>query len=228
MPRVGNRDFPYTPQGREAADRYARQTGQRAQDLGVDQARGRVRSPDPDANPNVYRTMTEDIRARDESRRPRAAVGRGTGFLPTDYDYGKLRRRGPDTLSDRVTRDRGPAPGPWGSPSPRPPRPVPMPRSGPMPRPSGPMPRPSEPTIRSIAIGKQMQAILSQMSPEDQRNPEAVNRIVQEVNARARKSADEYGPYGYADETRKEHEDRLWDRDWDEDWRGREWHPRRA
>ena len=37
----------------------------------------------------------------------------------------------------------------------------------------------------------------------------------------------EFGPYGYADETRKEHEDRLWDRDWDEDWRGHKWHPER-
>jgi hypothetical protein len=35
-----------------------------------------------------------------------------------------------------------------------------------------------------------------------------------------------YGRWGYADETKRQHFDRMWDRDWDEDWRGRQWHPR--
>lgn len=34
-----------------------------------------------------------------------------------------------------------------------------------------------------------------------------------------------YGRWGYAGETRRQHEDRLWDRDWDEDTRGRKWGP---
>ena len=38
-------------------------------------------------------------------------------------------------------------------------------------------------------------------------------------------AADRYGRWGYADETRRQHEDRLWDRDWDEDTRGRKWRP---
>jgi hypothetical protein len=187
MPRVGQREFPYTLQGRQAADRYARQTGQAAQDRLGDQV-----GQDPRANPNVYRTTMQEIRDRDQARRPRADVGRGTGFLPEDYDYGKLRRRGPDTRSDRVTRDRGPGPGPWGSPSPGAPMPVPIPGGGPMPGPSQLDPR----SIRSAAISAQMQAILAQMSPEDQRNPEAVNQIVQEVNDSARRAAGGYGPWG--------------------------------
>jgi hypothetical protein len=187
MPRVGQRNFPYTPQGRQAADQYARQTGQAAQDRRGDQV-----GQDPRANLNVYRTTMQEIRDRDQARRPRADVGRGTGFLPEDYDYGKLRRLGPDTRSERVTRDRGPGPGPWGSPPPGAPMPVPIPGGGPMPGPSQLDPR----SIRSAAISAQMQAILAQMSPEDQRNPEAVNQIVQEVNDSARRAAGGYGPWG--------------------------------
>ena len=93
------------------------------------------------------------------------------------------------------------------------------------------MPGPSQldpRSVRSAAIGAQMQAILAQMSPEDQRNPEAVNRMVQEVNNSARRAAGGYGPWGYAGETRQQHDDRLWDRDWDEDVSGRPWDSRRG
>jgi hypothetical protein len=149
MPRVGQREFPYTLQGRQAADRYARQTGQAAQDRLGDQV-----GQDPRANPNVYRSMTQDIQHRGQARRPRADVG--------------------------------------GSPPPGAPMPVPMPGGGPMPGPSQLDPR----SIRSAAISAQMQAILAQMSPEDQRNPEAVNQMVQKVNESARRAAGGYGPWG--------------------------------
>ena len=57
---------------------------------------------------------------------------------------------------------------------------------------------------------------------------QATTQSVQDRRRRRERPADpqdRYGRFGYADETRREHEDRLWDRDWDEDVRGRRWNP---
>jgi hypothetical protein len=69
------------------------------------------------------------------------------------------------------------------------------------------------------------------LSPEraDPRNIyQTVSQSVEDRRRRRTRPAaqgDRYGRFGYAGETRREHEDRLWDRDWDEDTRGRRWHP---
>lgn len=108
MPRVGNKRFPYSPEGMRAAQAYSAQVGLPVERL------------DQDSPRNVYQSVTRSVQDR-------------------------RRRRG-----ENPVRSRGP-----------------------------------------------------------------------EMNR-----GDRYGPSGYADETKREHYDRLWDRDWDEDWRGRKWDPR--
>ena len=168
MPRVGQRNFPYTPQGRQAADQYARQTGQAAQDLGVNQARGRVRGEDPRANPNVYRTTMQEIRDRDEARRPRADVGRGTGFLPTDYDYGELQRRVPGPMPGPMP-GRGPGRGPWGAPPPG-------------------LPGGQNSSLEEKAVRAQMRSVLELLSPEERMDPAIVDQLVQMMNQQGRRA----------------------------------------
>jgi len=107
MPRVGNKRFPYSPEGMRAAQAYSAQVGLPVERL------------DQDSPRNVYQSVTRSVQDR-------------------------RRRRG-----ENPVRSRGP-----------------------------------------------------------------------EMNR-----GDRYGPSGYADETKREHYDRLWDRDWDEDVRGRRWHP---
>jgi hypothetical protein len=189
MPRVGQTNFPYTPQGRQAADQYARRTGQRAQDLGVNQARGRVRGPspqataqypgvgqaraqirgeDPRANPNVYRTTMQEIRDRDEARRPRADVGRGTGFLPTDYDYGELQRRVPGPMPGPMP-GRGPGRGPWGAPPPG-------------------LTGGQNSSLEEKAVRAQMRSVLELLSPEERMDPAIVDQLVQMMNQQGRRA----------------------------------------
>jgi hypothetical protein len=62
-------------------------------------------------------------------------------------------------------------------------------------------------------------------SVRDRRDPQGRRRR-REEELRRHAQRREYGPYGYAGETKREHYDRLWDRDWDEDTEGRRWHPR--
>jgi hypothetical protein len=70
---------------------------------------------------------------------------------------------------------------------------------------------------------------LSSERPDPRNIYQTVSQSVEDRRRRRRRPAaqgDRYGRFGYAGETRREHEDRLWDRDWDEDVRGRPWHPR--
>jgi hypothetical protein len=62
---------------------------------------------------------------------------------------------------------------------------------------------------------------IAALPPHERTNPRARENAIASVDPSRR-----YGEYGYAGETRRQHEDRLWDRDWDEDRAGRRWHPR--
>ena len=62
---------------------------------------------------------------------------------------------------------------------------------------------------------------IAALPPDQRSDPRARENAIASVDPRR-----EYGEFGYAGETRRQHEDRLWDRDWDEDRSGRRWHPR--
>ena len=62
---------------------------------------------------------------------------------------------------------------------------------------------------------------IAALPAHERTNPRARENAIAAVDPRRK-----YGPEGYAGETRRQHEDRLWDRDWDEDRAGRRWHPR--
>lgn len=80
---------------------------------------------------------------------------------------------------------------------------------------------------------------VSRPNPLDNRPPlpaprnvyDATTRSVRDRQRRRTRPSDpqdRYGRWGYAGETKREHEDRLWDRDWDEDVSGRRWNPTSA
>jgi hypothetical protein len=165
MARVGPVNFEYTPQGREAADRYARETGQQVEDR-----RGNQVGQYPLANPNVYRTTMQEIRDRDQARRPRADVGRGTGFLPTDYDYGELQRRVPGPMPGPMPGPgRGPGRGPWGAPPPG-------------------LPGGQNSSLEEKAVRAQMRSVLELLSPEERMDPAIVDQLVQMMNQQGRRA----------------------------------------
>jgi hypothetical protein len=62
---------------------------------------------------------------------------------------------------------------------------------------------------------------IAALPPHERTNPRARENAIASVDPRRK-----YGEWGYAGETRRQHEDRLWDRDWDEDRSGRRWDPR--
>jgi hypothetical protein len=64
---------------------------------------------------------------------------------------------------------------------------------------------------------------IAALPPHERTNPRARENAIASVDPRRK-----YGEWGYAGETRRQHEDRLWDRDWDEDRSGRRWDPRSA
>ncbi len=84
------------------------------------------------------------------------------------------------------------------------------------------------------AVRQEVRDALDRLPPDARRDPATRQRLLEEMNRHARAQAvtpgarDRYGRFGYADETERQHEDRLWDRDWDEDWRGRKWDPRNS
>ena len=185
MPRVGDRRFPYTPAGKNAAAAYARDVGRPVEgerdaprniyDATSRAVRDRRRRRELPANPadiaaqhyaNVGREMRDALeRLSPEDRRNPEMRRR---LLEAMNREGRARSaRGRDAERrefEQLFRQRGQHPT-WGQPG----------------------------TIPS--------------------GPDPDNRF-------------RYGPWGYAGETRRQHEDRLWDRDWDEDWRGRTWDPR--
>jgi len=181
MPRVGDRRFPYTPAGKNAAAAYARDVG-------------RPVEGERDAPRNIYDATSRAVRDR---RRRRELPANPTDIAAQHY----------------------------------------------------------------ANVGREMRDALERLSPEDRRNPEMRQRLLEAMNreGRARRTPDvvkdhplkrgqhptwgqpgtipsgpdadnrfRYGPWGYAGETRRQHEDRLRDRDWDEDWRGRPWDPRES
>jgi len=83
-------------------------------------------------------------------------------------------------------------------------------------------------------VRQEVRDAFNQLPPDARRDPATRQRLLEELSSRARdrrrasRSHDEYGRFGYAGETERQHEDRLWDRDWDEDWRGRKWDPRNS
>jgi len=62
---------------------------------------------------------------------------------------------------------------------------------------------------------------ISSLPAHERTNPRARENAIASVDPRRK-----YGEFGYAGETRRQHEDRLWDRDWDEDRSGQRWQPR--
>ena len=200
MPRVGDRTFPYTAAGRQAAEAYARETGQVVEDADGGSRRDQM------AQPNVYRSVVNDIRDRREARRPRD----GGGFRRTDRSPGPLRRR------DGTTELEG-ADSTWGSGS-----------ANRLRDPDVPLEEKDLDDPRGIEIRREMIRLLDRLPAETRTNPQAVRRVLDEANRRSRVDTNEYGPWGYRGETRRQHDDRLWDRDWDEDVSGRRWDPRRA
>ena len=67
----------------------------------------------------------------------------------------------------------------------------------------------------------EIQRRIHALPPHLRSDPRARENAIADADPRRK-----YGPEGYAGETRRQHEDRLWDRDWDEDRAGRRWHPR--
>ena len=200
MPRVGDRTFPYTAAGRQAAEAYARETGQSVEDVDGGSRRDQM------AQPNVYRSVVNNIRDRREARRPRD----DGGFRRTDRSPGPLRRR------DGTTELEG-ADSTWGSGSANRIRDPEVPLEDKFPEDSD-----------GIEIRREMVRLLHKLPDDVRTNPEAVRRVLDEANREAHRETSKYGRWGYRGETRRQHEDRLWDRDWDEDVSGRRWDPRRA
>ena len=158
------------------------------------------------AQPNVYRSVVNDIRDRREARRPRD----GGGFRRTDRDPGPLRRR------DRPI-ELGGADATWGSGA-----------ANRMRDPDIPLEEKALDDPRGIEVRREMVRLLDRLPADARTNPEAIRQVLDEANRRSRVDTNEYGPWGYRGETRRQHDDRLWDRDWDEDVSGRRWDPRRA
>ena len=203
MPRVGDRTFPYTAAGRHAAEAYARETGQSVEDVDGGTRRDQM------AQPNVYRSVVNDIRDRREARRPRGLFRDpnppGGGERPV-----RIRRQD-------GTIELGGADATWGSGA-----------ANRMRDPDIPLEEKYLDDPRGIEIRREMVRLLDRLPADARTNPEAIRQVLDEANRRSRVDTNEYGPWGYRGETRRQHDDRLWDRDWDEDVSGRRWDPRRA